>query len=124
MSDAMPEEIPESQALLFNFTNPGTGESADEWPHFQEAGSGETALGPATKYVVDSVEDLPESTTGEFDSVESVDFVVWIDDDTGVVAKYDYQLTYTEDGEENTIRMQFEITDLGSTTIEEPDWAP
>lgn len=117
-------EVSESQALFFNFSDPGTGDNSEEWPDFREAGSGETTLGSATKYVVDSAEDLPESTREEFDSIESVNFVVWVDDDTGVIAKYDYDITYTDDGEENAVRVEFEITDLGSTTIEKPDWAP
>jgi hypothetical protein len=117
-------EVPAENAVFFNFTDPGTGESAEEWPEFREAGSAETAMGPATKWVVDSVEDLPEATREEYDTIESVEFTVWVDDDTGVIAKYDYRISYVDDGQRGNFRMTIELSDLGSTTVTKPDWAP
>jgi hypothetical protein len=117
-------EVPAENAVFFDFTDPGTGESAEEWPEFREAGSAETAMGPATKWVVDSVEDLPEATREEYDTIESVEFTVWVDDDTGVIAKYDYRISYVDDGQRGNFRMTIELSDLGSTTVTKPDWAP
>jgi hypothetical protein len=117
-------EVPADNAVFFNYSDPGTGESAEEWPEFSEAGSGETALGPATKWVADSPEDLPEATRAEYDTIESVEFTVWVDEDTGVIAKYDYRISYVDDGQRGTFRMTLELSDLGSTTVEKPDWAP
>lgn len=117
-------EVPAENAVFFNFTDPGTGESAEEWPEFREAGSAETAMGPVTKWVVDSPEDLPEATREEYDTIESVEFTVWIDEDTGVIAKYDYRISYVDEGQSGDFRMTIELSDLGSTTVEKPDWAP
>jgi hypothetical protein len=117
-------EVPAENAVFFNFTDPGTGESAEEWPEFREAGSAETAMGPATKWVVDSVGDLPEATREEYDTIESVEFTVWVDDDTGVIAKYDYRISHVDDGQRGNFRMTIELSDLGSTTVTKPDWAP
>lgn len=117
-------EVPAENAVFFNFTDPGTGESAEEWPEFREAGSAETAMGPATKWVVDSPADLPEATREEYDTIESVEFTVWVDDDTGVIAKYDYRISYVDDGQRGNFRMTIELSDLGSTTVTKPDWAP
>lgn len=117
-------EVSAGDAMFLNFTDPGTGETADAWPAFSESGSGETDLGSATVYVVDDVEDLPDSTRDQYDTIESVDFRLWVDDDTGVIAKYDYELQYVDDGEEGTVRMTIELSDLGSTTVERPDWVP
>ena len=117
-------EVDASYAVFFNYSDPGTGESAEEWPEFSEAGSGETALGPATKWVVDSVEDLPEATREEYDTIESVEFTMWVDEETGVIAKYDYRISYVDDGESGNFRMTIELSDLGSTTVTKPDWAP
>lgn len=117
-------EVPAGDAAFFNFTDIGTGEASEELPEFREAGTDETDLGSATVYVVDSVDELPESTRDQYDSVESVEFRVWIDDDTGAIARYDYDLTYVEDGEENTLEMRIELSDFGSTTVEAPEWVP
>jgi hypothetical protein len=49
---------------------------------------------------------------------------VWIDEDTGVIAKYDYRISYVDEGQSGDFRMTIELSDLGSTTVEKPDWAP
>jgi hypothetical protein len=108
----------------YNFTDPGTGAAAGDWPAFTHTGTGTTALGPATTYTVDSVEDLPEETLDQYENVTAVQFKIWVDQDTGIVAKYDYEVTFIEDGEEQTLEVTFEITEVGSTEVEEPDWVP
>lgn len=115
--------VNESDAFM-NYSTVGANETTGEWPDLTREGTGETALGPATVYGADSVDALSESTREQYDSVESVRIRAWVDDDTGAIAKYHYRLTVVTDGEEGSIRMKFELTDLGSTTIERPDWVP
>lgn len=117
-------EVSGVQGFGYNFTDPGTGTAAGAWPAFEHTGSGTTALGAATTYQIDSVEDLPDATTDQYENVTDVQFTIWVDEDTGVVAKYDYELTYVRDGEEQTVHVIFEITALGSTEVEEPEWVP
>lgn len=116
-------EVSDVQGFSFNFSDPGTGTETETWPEFTREGTGSTALGPATTYVVDSVDELPESTTSQYNNITDVQFTIWVDKDTGVIAKYNYRITYVENGQEKTIEVTYEITKLGSTTIERPSWA-
>jgi hypothetical protein len=49
---------------------------------------------------------------------------VFVDQDTGVIAKYEYRFTAVQDGTEQSVELIFEVTDLGSTTVQPPEWAP
>jgi hypothetical protein len=86
--------------------------------------SGSTTLGPATKYVIDSTQDLADSGYSQYDSIESVEYTLWVDDDTGILGKYETDTDVTQNGEPFTVSTGFEVTDLGSTTIQPPSWAP
>jgi hypothetical protein len=43
-------------------------------------------------------------------------------DDEGLIHSASYRLDFEVDGNERTATMEFELTDIGSTTVEEPDW--
>jgi hypothetical protein len=92
--------------------------------NLRNAGTAETQLGPATKYVIDSVDQIPESSVSQYSSLESVELAIYVDKDTGLIARYDYRLTGTQNGEETTLIFDLRVTNLGSTTIDEPEWAP
>lgn len=86
--------------------------------------SGSTALGPATKYTIDSADQLSESPYSQYDAINSLEYSLWVDDDTGILAKYETHLDVVQGGEPFTVTSTFEVTDLGSTTIQKPSWAP
>ena len=44
-------------------------------------------------------------------------------DSEGVIHSASYDITYTTKGEEQTVTMEFELSDLGETSVERPDWA-
>ena len=44
-------------------------------------------------------------------------------DSEGVIRSASYDITYTTEGEEQTVTMEFELSDLGETSVERPDWA-
>jgi hypothetical protein len=117
-------EVSSSQVLVVDYANLGTGTTATEWPEVTRDGTGSTELGSAVKYSIDSVDDLPESTTSAYEDIRSAEFTVWVDQATGAIARYEYRITYMRRGSEQTVRMSIELVDLGSTTIEKPGWAP
>ncbi|PSQ44619.1 hypothetical protein BRD14_00805 [Halobacteriales archaeon SW_5_68_122] len=43
-------------------------------------------------------------------------------DSEGLVRSATYEITYTDEGEEQTVTMEFELTGLGETSVERPDW--
>jgi hypothetical protein len=43
-------------------------------------------------------------------------------DSTGLVHTAEYEITYVTDGEEQTLSMSFELSQLGETTVERPEW--
>lgn len=43
-------------------------------------------------------------------------------DSDGLVRTANYDLTYVEGGEEQTVTLTFELVDVDSTTVERPDW--
>jgi len=43
-------------------------------------------------------------------------------DSEGLVRSATYDITYTNEGEEQTVTMEFELTGLGETSVERPDW--
>lgn len=89
-----------------------------------EAVDGSTALGPADKYVIDSADQVSSEPVSPYGQVEEFEFTIWIDRETGVIAKYRSEKTVVQDGETYTVRVGYEITELSSTTIETPDWVP
>jgi hypothetical protein len=123
-------EISTDQALLLNFTRitqPGSqtgNQLVTNFSAYGEAGTGSTPLGPATKYVIDETGDLPESALSQYGEVRSVDMALWVDKDTGIIAKFQYEYTVVVGGEEVTIDGLIAIEEVGSTTVEEPDWVP
>ena len=66
---------------------------------------------------IDSFYDINESTDV---SAFSATFAV---DSEGVIHSASYDITYTTEGEEQTVTMEFELSDLGETSVERPDWA-
>lgn len=94
------------------------------WSAFRKEGSGETKLGSATIYVMDDVNATAESFRQQYDSVESIELRMWVDDDTGVIAKYETYFEYVERGDSGYTDITIELIDLGSTEVEEPDWVP
>jgi len=52
-------------------------------------------------------------------SAFSATFVV---DSEGLVRSATYDITYTNESEEQTVTMEFELTGLGETSVERPDW--
>jgi len=45
-------------------------------------------------------------------------------DDAGVVHEANYDLTYTDgEEEERTVTLSFQVTDIGETSVDRPDWA-
>ena len=65
---------------------------------------------------IDSFYNLNESTNI---SAFSATFAV---DSEGIVHSASYDITYTTEGEERTVTMEFELSDLGETSVERPDW--
>lgn len=119
------QETTTSQAILLNISTLDTTGTDQAWlSNLRAAGTAETSLGTANVYVIDSVDQLPDSGTGQYSSVENVEFRIFVDQDTGIIARYDYRLTGVQDGEETSISFSFRVSDLGSTTIEEPNWVP
>lgn len=43
-------------------------------------------------------------------------------DSEGIVHTAEYELSYTVDGEERSLVLTFELSELGETTVEQPDW--
>ena len=121
-------ERPTSEMYLIDYATLSTGSQTTSMvvTEYKEGniGSGSTELGPATKYVISSVDELPLSQEEPYDEVKSVRYRLWVDEDTGIVAKYDYHLEVVDDGDDITLEGSFEVTDFNSTTIEKPDWAP
>ena len=123
------QQVPPSQAFVLNYTtltsqngaNTGFATQFDRWG---DVGTGSTTLGPARTYTIDSVDQLPQSVRDAYDEVRSVRYRLWVDEDTGILAKYDYRLVVVEEGEELTTEGSIEVLDLGTTTIETPSWAP
>ena len=66
---------------------------------------------------IDSFYNIDESTDV---SAFSATFAV---DSEGVIHSASYDITYTTEGEEQTVTMEFELSDLGETSVERPDWA-
>lgn len=123
------QEVSADRAFLLNYTSLTTGAQTQAGliAGFSDAGevtSGSTELGPATLYVIDSPENLPGSVQDAYEQINSVRYRVWVDEDTGIIAKYDYRIEVVQDGEEMTFEGGVEVVDLGTTTIEAPDWAP
>lgn len=123
-------EVSADETLLFEFariTDPDSETSTQLVTNFSaygEAGTGSTPLGPATKYVIDDADDLPADAIARYDEIKSVEMTLWVDKDTGIIAKYQYQYTIVLAGEEVTLDGLINIEDIGSTTIEKPDWVP
>lgn len=120
---------PASEATTFTYVNLTSGESGagnvTDVLGQLDAQSGSTDLGPAFKYVItDETEvDVPGNVSSDFGEVTSYEQTIYIDKDTGVLAKYTTEkVVEDETGSEYTISNDFEITNLGSTEIEEPDW--
>jgi hypothetical protein len=119
------QEATMSQAILFNISTIDTAATNQAWlSNLRAAGTTETSLGTANVYVIDSTDQLPESGTGQYSSVESIEFRIYVDQDTGIIARYDYRITGIQDEEEVSLTFTFRVSDLGSTTIERPDWVP
>lgn len=119
------DSVPLEEADVFvNYSSVGANESTGQWPELDRVEAGETAFGPATVYGADSVDALPQATRDRYDTIENVRIRAWVDDDTDVITRYKYRLSVVEDGEERSIDMTFELVDLGSTTIDRPDWVP
>ena len=92
-----------------------------------DATSGSTALGAANKYVLtdESAVDLPGNVSSEHGTVESYKQTIWLDKDTGVLAKFSSQKTIVDGaGDRHTLNQSFELSNLGSTSIETPEWVP
>jgi len=120
------QETSPEQAFFFNLSEAQESEDGPQFDQggYREDGTEETNLGTATRYVIDSAEDLPESTRDNYDSVESVELVVLVDQDTDVIASINYDITAVQDGQEQSQTFEYTVTNLGSTTVEEPEWAP
>ena len=96
-------------------------------PLLNNASDYETNVGErdGTAVVVYETNDIGEAS--ELYSVEdpedvtdfSAQFAV---DSTGLVHTAEYEITYVADGEEQTLSMTFELSELGSTTVERPGW--
>ena len=43
-------------------------------------------------------------------------------DSEGLVRSATYDITYTNEGEQETVTMEFELRDLGETSVERPEW--
>jgi hypothetical protein len=116
----------QSSSGLIDLSSLQTSTNTDQtWlSNLRNAGTVETELGPATKYVIDSVDQIPESSVSEYSSLESIELAIYVDKDTGLIARYDYQLTGIQNGEEMTLNFNLRVTKLGSTTIDEPEWTP
>ncbi|QLD87331.1 hypothetical protein HWV23_16905 [Natronomonas halophila] len=56
------------------------------------------------------------------DSVSDFQATFVVDSD-GVIHSATYELAYMVDGEERSATMEFELTNLGDTTVERPEWA-
>lgn len=116
------DEVSPDEASISGYPQKET--SADVWSEFRKEGSGETELGSATIYVMDDVDATAESFREQWDSVESIELRIWVDDDTDVIAKYETYIEYVDDGDEGYTETTMQLIGLGSTEIEEPDWVP
>jgi hypothetical protein len=123
-------EVSPDQAFFLEFTgiaDPDSGmndQLVTNFSRYGEAGTVSTSLGPATRYVIDSVDQLPQSTMSQYEEVLSVEAELLVDQDTGVISRFQYEYVVVQEGEEITLDGLIELTDVGSTTIETPEWAP
>lgn len=124
------QEVPPDEVPFLDLTNVSLLTGGEDLATFIEASertSGSTALGPATVYVVDSMEDLPQSTRDrlreEYEEINGVRYRLFVDEDTGIIAKYDYRIEAVM-RDEVTVESGWEITELGQPDIETPEWVP
>jgi hypothetical protein len=116
------EEVSAEEAQVTGYGGFGTGEL--NWSKYRKVGNGETELGPATIYVLDDIEATAESFREQYDSIESFESRIWVDNDTGAIAKVQERVEYVDDGSQGFFDVEYKLLELGSTTIEEPDWVP
>lgn len=57
----------------------------------------------------------------DIDAVESFDATLLVDEE-GLIREFRSTTTYTERGETHEATIEFQFTDIGSTTVEKPDW--
>ncbi|WP_436902951.1 DUF7537 family lipoprotein [Halovenus halobia] len=72
------------------------------------------------RFTADSVEQFTGSVSGG--TVESLSAEVIVDADTGLVTEVEIRLTATTEQGELTISEQRTLSELGTTTVTEPDW--
>lgn len=65
---------------------------------------------------------------GQFLGVEDTEIVSSFEanitvDQRGLVRTAEYSITYVFQGEDRSVSMTFEVTDVGETTVERPEWA-
>lgn len=92
---------------------------------FEEAGTVTHNGDTLYRYNATDVDD-PEAFfySSEFsmiDAVESVDSTLLVDEE-GIIRSFNVTVTYSSDGETQAGMMSYRITDIDSTTVEEPDW--
>lgn len=102
------------------------GEGPDDAPEWRYEGIVQTPDGPRGKYVVDSVDQLSSTSPTYEPNLEyrDVEFIVYVDPDTDQVTRMVYTAVFfdTEAGIEENRNFEFRYVDVGSTTIDRPDW--
>jgi hypothetical protein len=117
-----------SQTQLRVFAEPltasGSGAEFEDAPEFHDEGMVQTSEGPRHRYVVDDVNQLPPEARASFEDIESVSFVILVDESRSLVTNVDYTITYVPEGRDEAVTVDFEIayTAIGSTTVPEPEW--
>lgn len=96
-------------------------------PLLNNASDYETTVGErhGTAVVVYETNDIGEAS--DLYSVEDPEDVTdfraqFAVDSTGLVHTAEYELTYVADGDEQTLSMTFDLSELGSTTVQRPAW--
>lgn len=87
----------------------------------------ETSVGErhGTTVVVYETDDIGNATglydVGSPDDVHEFSAQFAVDAD-GVVHTAEYDISYTANGEERSLAMSFEVSDIGATSVDRPDW--
>ncbi len=91
---------------------------------FEEAGTVTRDDETLLRYNATDIED-PDAfiNTSEIsnDSIESFNSTVLVNEE-GIVRSFEFDMTYTADGETEEASLMIRVTDIDSTTVKEPDW--
>lgn len=89
--------------------------------NFTERGVTDTEHGEREVYTVSGVENVDTRSIGVEDATE-ISLTVHVDPDSGVITLFDYSATLERPEGTLTVSQEVRITDIGSTTVDAPEW--